>query len=420
MQQRSSRRKGRDRAQENLVAAPERLSALEARRIALAAQGFADPKPRGEPGRTHLKRVFDRVGLIQIDSVNVITRSHYLPPFARLGAYPQSVLEDAAWGKRKILFEYWGHEASLIPMHMQPLFRWRMAEAREGRGLWGGVHRFGVERADFVRQVLKEIEKRGPIGAGALEEAGKAKGGWWGWSDGKRAVEWLFWAGLVTTSTRKGFERLYDIPERALPRAIVEAPTPEPADAQRELIRVASRAMGVATVQDLRDYFRMGVEETRARVEELVEAGELLPAEVKGWDRPALLHPQARRPRKVRATALLSPFDSLVWRRERAERMFGFRYRIEIYVPAHKREHGYYVLPFLLDEKIVGRLDLKSDRQAGRLLVKSAHLEDGARAEAVAPALAAELQAMAAWLGLEGVRVDAAQPLAEALRPLIA
>jgi uncharacterized protein YcaQ len=424
MQQRSSQRKGRDRAQEILVSALERLSAPEARRIALAAQGFADPKPKSEPGRAQLKRVFDRVGLIQIDSVNVITRSHYLPPFARLGPYPQSVLEDAAWGRRKILFEYWGHEASLIPMPMQPLFRWRMAEAREGRGLWGGVHRFGVERADFVRQVLKEIEKRGPIGAGALDDAGpdsiRPKGGWWGWSDGKRAVEWLFWAGLVTTATRKGFERLYDIPERALPRAIVDAPTPTPADAQRELIRIASRAMGVATVQDLRDYFRMGVDDTKARVEELVDAGELLPAEVKGWDRPAFLHPDARRPRKVRTAALLSPFDSLVWRRERAERMFGFRYRLEIYTPAHKREHGYYVLPFLLDEKIVGRLDLKADRQAKSLLVKAAHMEDGARAETVAPALAAELQAMAGWLGLDGVRIEAAQPLADALRPIVA
>jgi hypothetical protein len=396
----------------------ETLSALEARRIALAAQGFADPKPKGEPGRAHLKRVFDRVGLIQIDSVNVITRSHYLPPFARLGPYPQSVLEDAAWGRRKILFEYWGHEASLIPMHMQPLFRWRMAEAREGRGLWGGVHRFGVERKDFVAQVLKEIEKRGPVGAGALEEAGKATGGWWGWSDGKRAVEWLFWAGLVTTSTRKGFERLYDIPERALPRAVVDAPTPTVEDAQRELIRIASRAMGVATVQDLRDYFRMGVEDTKARVEELVENGELLPVEVKGWGRPAFLHPEARRPRKVRTAALLSPFDSLVWRRERAERMFGFRYRIEIYVPAHKREHGYYVLPFLLDEKIVGRLDLKSDRAAKRLLVKSAHTEDHADPARIAEPLMEQLSSMAGWLGLDGVKIEAAQPLAQALTRL--
>lgn len=396
----------------------ETLSALEARRIALAAQGFADPKPKAEPGRAHLKRVFERVGLIQIDSVNVITRSHYLPPFARLGPYPQSVLEDAAWGKRKILFEYWGHEASLIPMHMQPLFRWRMAEAREGRGLWGGVHRFGVERADFVAQVLKEIEKRGPIGAGALEEAGKAKGGWWGWSDGKRAVEWLFWAGLVTTSTRKGFERLYDIPERALPRAVVDTPTPTPEDAQRELIRIASRAMGVATVQDLRDYFRMGVEETKARVEELVEAGELIPTTVKGWDRPAFLHPEARRPRKVRTAALLSPFDSLVWRRERAERLFGFRYRIEIYVPAHKREHGYYVLPFLLDEKIVGRLDLKSDRQAKRLVVKSAHTEDHADPARIGEPLWEQLNSMAAWLGLDRVEIECGRPLAQELKRL--
>ncbi len=393
----------------------EHLSALQARRIALAAQGFLDRRPAGPPTRKHLMRVFDRVGLIQIDSVNVITRSHYLPPFARLGPYDPSLLEEAAWGRRRTLFEYWGHEASLIPLSMQPLFRWRMAEARAGSGTWAGVSRFGREHQPFIEKVLKEIERRGPLGAGDFDEAHRPKGGWWGWSDAKKAFEWLFWSGLVTTATRRGFERLYDIPERALPRAIVETPTPEPADAQRELIRIAARAMGVATGQDLRDYFRMGVEDTKARIQELVEAGELLPVEVKGWGRPAYLDPNAKIPRKVTGAALLSPFDSLVWRRERAERIFGFRYRIEIYVPAHKREHGYYVLPFLLDESIVGRLDLKADRAGRRLLVKSAHAEDGAPVEAVAVPLRAELESMAGWLGLDEVVVEGTQTLAAAL-----
>lgn len=395
---------------------PERLSPLEARRIAIAAQGLTRLRPRGEADRGHLKRVLDHVGLIQIDSVNVLTRSHYLPVFARLGAYPQRLLEDAAWGSRRMLFEYWGHEASLIPVAMQPLFRWRMADARAGVGQWAGVRKFGQENQPFIRRVLAEIEKRGPLGASELEEAGKAKDGWWGWSEGKRAVEWLFWAGLITTRSRRGFERLYDIPERVLPRAVVDTPTPIRADAQRELIRIAARAMGVATETDLRDYFRMGPQETRDRIAELQEAGELTPVEVGGWGKAAWLSPAARRPRRIAASTLLSPFDSLVWRRERDERMFGFHYRIEIYVPAEKRKHGYYVLPWLHGDGLKARVDLKSDRTSGRLLVQSAHEEDHARPDAIASPLMRDLQSMAAWLGLGEVEVRGEGRLAEALR----
>jgi len=393
----------------------DRISALEARRIAIAAQGLTMSRPASEPGRAHLKRVFDHVGLIQMDSVNVLARSHYLPVFARLGAYPRTLLEDAAWGSRRMLFEYWGHEASLIPNAMQPLFRWRMDDAREGRGQWSGIRRFGEENREFIEAVLAEVEKRGPITSGALEEGGKAAGGWWGWSRGKRALEWLFWAGLITTRTRKGFERLYDIPERVLPRAVLDTPTPDRADAQRELIRIAARAMGVATETDLRDYFRMAPQETRDRIAELVEGGELLPVEVKGWGKPAYLAPGARRPRKVKTSTLLSPFDSLVWRRERGERMFGFHYRIEIYVPAEKRKHGYYVLPWLHDDGIKARLDLKSDRQGGRLLVQSAHVEDHADPDEIAAPLRADLEAMAAWLGLGEVEVKGRGKLSSAL-----
>lgn len=396
---------------------PECISGSEARRIALAAQGFAEPPPDAL-ARRHLQRVFDRVGLIQVDSVNVITRSHYLPPFARLGSYDKRLLDAAAWGpkKKRFLFEYWGHEASLILLPMQPLFRWRMAEAEADVGVWGGIKKFRAENSGFVDAVLKEIDRRGPIGAGALEVGSKGKGAWWGWSDGKRALEWLFWSGKVTTSSRKGFERLYDLPERVLPPEIFNAPTPTPTDAQRELIRTAARAMGVATETDLRDYFRMGVEVTKARIAELVEAGELQRVDVKGWDKPAWLSPGARRPRKVRAQALLSPFDSLVWRRDRVERIFDFRYRIEIYVPAHAREHGYYVLPFLMDDKIVARLDLKSDRPGKRLLVKTAHLQPGTHSGEVAERLKPELELMSAWLGLDNVFVEAREPLGEALR----
>ncbi|MBC6982223.1 winged helix-turn-helix domain-containing protein [Caulobacter sp. 17J80-11] len=392
------------------------LSRAEARRIAIAAQGLADRRPAGEPGRAHLKRVFERVGLIQIDSVNAVARSHYLPPFARLGAYPQTLLEEAAWGRKKQLFEYWGHEASLIPVELQPLFRWRMARAEAGEGTWGNVARFGAERRDFIEAVAREIESRGPIAAGDLSEGGKAAGAWWGWSDGKRAMEWLFWSGRITTATRRGFERVYDLTERVLPAGVASAPTPAPADAQRELIRIAARAMGVATEGDLRDYFRMDVADARARIAELVEAGELEPASVQGWGRPAFLAPDARRPRKVAGSALLSPFDSLVWRRERAERLFDFRYRLEIYTPAEKRTHGYYVLPWLQGDRIPARLDLKSDRAAGLLRVKAAHAEEGVNPDAVAPALAADLSAMARWLGLKDVALDGGEPLDEALR----
>jgi uncharacterized protein YcaQ len=401
----------------------ERLSAAQARRIALAAQGFADRPPPGEPTKRHLARMIARVGLIQIDSVNVLVRSHYLPVFARLGPYARALLDEAAWGKNRTLFEYWGHEASLIPLAMQPLFRWRMAQARDGIGVWSGLKRLYDDHGPFIESVAAEIDRRGPIGAGELEVGGKAQngktpGGWWGWSDGKRALEWLFWTGRVTTATRRGFERLYDLTERALPRAVVEAPTPSPADAHRALIRIAAHALGVATEGDLRDYFRMGPTEARPRIAELVEAGELIPSEVQGWDRPAYLAPDAARPRKVAANALLSPFDSLVWRRERTERLFDFRYRLEIYTPAHKRQHGYYVLPFLQGEAITARLDLKADRKASALLVKRAHAQPGHELAAIAAPLGVELARMAGWLGLADVCVESAEPLADALRAL--
>jgi hypothetical protein len=398
----------------------DRLTARQARRIALAAQGFADPLPRATPGRPHLKRVFDRVGLIQIDSVNVLARSHYLPLFARLGSYPMKLLEDAAWGRRKILFEYWGHEAALLPVGRQPLMRWRMADARAGKGLWRGVKTFADENKAFIKRTLDEIEKRGPLSAGDLSEGGRGKGSWWGWSDSKRALEGLFWMGYVTTATRRGgFERVYDLTERVLPQGVIDAPTPSPAEAQRELIRIAMRSMGVATARDLRDYFRMPVEGFETRVRELVEAGDLIPVEVKDWGRPAFLDPHAKRPRPIERATLLSPFDSLVWRRERAERLFDFHYRLEIYTPEHKRVHGYYVLPFLMDEALSGRVDLKADRENKRLLVKAAHVQDSHTPGEVAERLAPELKRMAGWLGLDEVRVEGKQALAKALKPLV-
>jgi len=393
----------------------DKLTAVEARRIALGAQGFGVPRPDGPIAKRQLLKLIERLGVVQIDSVNVVSRTHYLPAFSRLGAYPRALLEEAAWGKKRPLFEYWAHEASLLPLAAQPLLRWRMEDARQGVGIWGGVARFRRERADFVERVLNEIATRGPLSASELEMGHKGEGGWWGWSDAKRAVEGLFWTGELTTATRRGtFERVYGLPETVLPKAILSLPTPPREAAQRELYRIAIRAMGVASAKDLRDYFRMPVEGAKARLAELVEDGSLAPVTVKGWRGQAYLDPAARRPRRIDAQALLSPFDNLIWFRERTERMFGVRYRIEIYTPAAKRTHGYYVLPFLEGDALTARVDLKADRKAGLLVVQASHAEPWA-GEATAARLAQELKLMAGWLGLAGVRVAPRGDLAGAL-----
>ncbi len=391
---------------------PVVLSAAQARRIAIAAQGLAAPPARA-PTRRRLQQLIDALGVIQIDSVNVLARSHYLPPFARLGHYPREMLEQAAWGKKPFLFEYWGHEASFLPLTAQPLFRWRMERARAGE-TWSGIAAFGRERRNYIDTVLERIEREGPLTGGDFADAPR-QAGWWNWSHGKRALEWLFWTGQITTKTRRGFERVYDLTERVLPRAILTLPTPTEAEAQRQLIHISARAMGVATEGDLRDYFRLPVAGFKDRIAELTEAGDLIPATVRGWDRPAYLARDARTPRRVAASALLSPFDNLIWRRERTERLFGLRYRIEIYTPAHKREHGYYVLPFLLGDTLVARVDLKSDRQAGALRVQATHLEASAPPHAI-EALSDRLRAMAAWLGLGCVVVAGARVSDDALR----
>ena len=395
---------------------PIRLTPGKARRIALGAQGFADRVPTGEPTSRHLMRVFDRVGLVQIDSVNVLTRSHYLPFFSRLGAYDDSLLEKISQGRQRRLFEYWGHEASFIPLRHHPNLRWRMARAKRGEGIYGGLAKFGAERADYVASVLAEIRERGPMGAGDLSDGGKSTGSWWGWSDGKRALEFLFWAGEITTASRRNFERLYDITERALPAEIANAPTPDDATAQRALLTTSIRAMGVATASDLRDYFRLPLADSRARIAEMVEEGTLLPAQVKGWKHEAYLDPEAKAPLIRDHAALLSPFDSLVWERPRAERLFDFRYRLEIYTPAEKRLHGYYVLPFLLGDRIAARICLKADRQARVLRANASHLEAGADAGVTAERLAVELWRMARWLKLDDVVIEPLGDLAGTLR----
>jgi uncharacterized protein YcaQ len=394
---------------------PADLSPAQVRRIAVAASGLADGRPTGRIDRRHLRRVLAQLGLLQIDSVNVLARAHYLPLFSRLGGYPTGLLDEAAWSPRRELFEYWGHEASLLPLSSQPLLRWRMRRAAEQYDTWGGPARLAKERPEFIAATLAEVAARGPLRAADLEAEGSTRGGrWWGWRDAKVALEWLFWVGAVTTADRRGFERRYDLPERVLPAAVLAAPTPDPADAQRDLVRIAARALGIAAESDLRDYFRLGLLDARARVAELTEAGELLPVTVAGWRRPAYLWHRARVPARVNARALLAPFDPLVWERARTERIFGFRYRVEIYVPAPQRVHGYYVLPFLLRDRLVARVDLKADRIGRALLVQAAYAEPGAPAETAAE-LAAELAGMAGWLGLDRVLVGARGDLAPAL-----
>ena len=395
--------------------AKEKLTAGEARRIALGAQGLAAPRPTGPVTKRQLVKLVERLGVVQIDSVNVVSRTHYLPAFSRLGAYPRTMLEEVAWARKRPLFEYWAHEASLLPLASQPLFRWRMADAHDGVGVWKGVGRFLRERREFVDRVLREIHTRGPLSASDLEMGQKGQGGWWGWSDAKRAVECLFWTGELTTATRRGtFERVYGLPEKVLPSAIVNQPTPTRQDAHRALYRQAIRAMGIATSKDLRDYFRMPVDGAKARMAELVEDGSMIPVTVRGWRDPAYLDPAARWPRQVNAQALLSPFDNLIWFRERTERMFGVRYRIEIYTPAEKRTHGYYVLPFLEGDALTARVDLKADRKAGVLIVQASHAEPWA-SDLTPVRLAEELKLMAGWLGLDSVRVERKGDLAAAL-----
>jgi uncharacterized protein YcaQ len=393
----------------------EKISLATARRIALAAQGFADPPRSAALDRRHLRRVLSRTGLFQIDSVAAVVRAHYMPLYSRLGAYPLALLDDATVGRKRILFEYWAHEASLLPVETWPLMQWRMERARnnDAREIYKGLAQWAEGNRGLIEEVHQEVKARGPISASAIE-GHKGKGGWWGWSDAKAAFEWLFWAGLITTHSRRGFERLYDLPGRVLPPSVLAMPLPSVQDAHRELLRISARAHGVFTYACLRDYFRLSPEDTKRGIEELVEEGEFVPVRVEGWNRQAWLHKDARVPRKIEARVLLAPFDPVVFERNRTEALFGFRYRIEIYTPAEKRQYGYYVLPFLLGDRIVARVDLRADRPAGVLRVHAAYAEAHAPPETAAH-LREELERMQSWLGLDRMEVTPAGDLGPAL-----
>ena len=358
--------------------------------------------------------------MLQIDSVNVLMRAHYFPLFSRLGAYPAQLLDEASYTpKRRRFFEYWGHETCLLPLEVFPLLRWRMDRARNFVGTWSGLARFAKSEQDFVGKVLEIVKEHGPASAGEIakhlaEERPRGTRGWWGWTNTKAALEFLFWCGRITTATRRNFARVYDLIERVIPGEILAAQVPSTEEAQRQLICIAARALGVGTELDLRDYFRLKTQEARLRIAELVEAGELVPIMI--GKSKAYLHRDAKIPRRIDAKALISPFDPLIWERTRPERLFGFHYRIGIYTPAHKREHGYYVLPFLLDDKLVARVDLKAERKLAKLHVLSALEEPGADRVKVADALAYELRILAGWMGLEQIAVADRGSLAAPLR----
>ncbi len=379
------------------------LSTAQARRIALAAQGFLDPAHARPTMRTIL-RALGRTQVLQIDSVNVLQRAHYMPIYSRVGPYDTRLLHRAAEKQPRRLVEYWPHVAAYMPVDLWPAMNHRMRFYREEGHAWMGL----PERRELVASLLAEIAERGPSTSRALDDGlPRTKQHWgWNWSETKKTLEYLFLAGELAVAGRTSqFERLYDLPERVLPAEVLARPTPTPEEAHRELVRRAATALGVASELSLRDYFRMGVVETRQGIEQLVEGGEVVPVQVEGWRTTAYLHRDARLPRRAHASALLSPFDPLVWERSRTEALFGFRYRIEIYVPEQRRVHGYYVLPFLLGDRLVARVDLKADRASGRLLVRGTFFEPDSPDE-TAHELAGELDRLAGWLGLTSTEVE--------------
>ena len=386
------------------------MSPSQARRIALAAQGFGRARTV-EPGVRQLNATIDRLGLLQLDSVNVFERSHYLPLFARLGAYDKSHLDRLTFGRTSRFIEYWAHEAAVIPVENWPLFRWRMDANRQRYSKPGSWVAENTAMLEWLRAVLAD---RGAVAASEIEhDSGRGAGGWWGWSEVKTGLEWLFRFGEAVSAGRSRFERRYALASATLPPDVF-AREVAPADAIRELLRLSARAHGIGTLGDFADYYRIKTAPARCALNDLVDAGELLPVTVTGWNKPAFLHRDARIPRRIEATALLSPFDPVVWERTRAERLFGFHYRIEIYTPAHKRVFGYYTLPLLIDDRLVGRVDLKNDRQNRVLRVQSAWTEADAPPETAAR-LAIVLREITAWQGLEAVRVMPRGDLAPAV-----
>ena len=379
------------------------LSIADARALALAAQGFDTPRPASKATQRHVNSLISRLGVIQIDSVNVLVRSQELPLFSRLGNHDRNAIPKATESKK--IFEYWGHEAAHLPVEIHPLFRWKMEAARLGKARHWGLTSFYDDNKAFVKRMLKHVETNGPTTARAMstrtEKRGADKKTWWDWDEAKVGLEYLFLTGqLMSRGRGTDFARIYDTPERVLPRQVLDAPTPTEHDARKQLLIRSAIAQGVATVGDLADYYRQKPAAVKPLIAELIEEGELRTVAVDGWAEKAFVHRSAKLPKQLHATALLSPFDSLVWCRPRNERLFDFHYRIEIYTPKEKRKFGYYVLPFMMNGQMVGRVDLKADRANSKLQVHSVHTEKGIKRATINDALNNELRAMANWLDL--------------------
>ena len=380
------------------------LSIADARRIALAAQGFDTARPKTKATQRQVDALITRLGVIQIDSVNVLVRSQELPLFARLGNHDRNAIPKATEAQK--LFEYWGHEAAHLPVDLHPLFRWKMNAARTGKVTHWGLTSFYEENKAFVKRTLKHVTTNGPTTARELSTRTEKKGTWWDWDDAKVALEYLFLTGqLMSRGRGSDFARIYDTPERVLPQRVLDAPTPSERDARKQLLVRSAIAQGVATASDLADYYRQKPVVVKPLIAELVEEGELRTVAVDGWTEKAFVYRDAKLPKQLHATALLSPFDSLVWCRPRNERLFNFHYRIEIYTPKEKRKFGYYVLPFMMNGEMVGRVDLKADRTANTLLVHSVHTEKNVKRASINDALNSELRAMASWLQLDRVQI---------------
>jgi uncharacterized protein YcaQ len=375
------------------------LSIADARALALAAQGFDTARPKTKATQRHVDALISRLGVIQIDSVNVLVRSQELPLFSRLGNHNRNAIPKAT--EQQKLFEYWGHEAAHLPVEIHPLFRWKMEAARLGKAKHWGLTSFYDDNKAFVKRMLKHVEKNGPTTSRELSTRTEKKGTWWDWDEAKVALEYLFLTGqLMSRGRGTDFARIYDTPERVLTPKILNAPTPTEHEARKQLLVRSAIAQGVATASDLADYYRQKPAAIKPLIAELVEEGELRTVAVDGWTEKAFIHRAAKLPKQLHATALLSPFDSLVWCRPRNERLFNFHYRIEIYTPKEKRKFGYYVLPFMMNGQMVGRVDLKADRANSKLLVHSVHTEKGVKRSMINDALNNELRTMASWLGL--------------------
>lgn len=421
-----------------LVESAFTLNARQARMLAIRAQGFRQvdscrndfgdvSKNRvvtesPTPGWRPMKSTLIAMGALQIDAINTVIRSHYTPLYSRLGPYDRTLLDKHLFKPQKkpgqsAFFEYWGHECSVLPLELYPLFRWRMEDAKKGVGIYKQLQKIANDKPAFVKAVKTQLHEHPK----SCRELGPDRrgSGMWEWSESKQALEYLFATGEVASVGRRSFQRIYGLVQDVIPNELITQPRIKRVDAQATLLEIAAAALGVATESDLRDYFRLSAVDGKSALNRALSRGGLLPAQVKGWSRPAYVLPNTRVPRQASVSTLLTPFDPLVWNRDRAQRLFGFDYKIEIYVPQEKRRFGYWVMPFLHKDKIVARVDLKADRESSCLIVKGAWTEPHQLASDVAPPLYRELNRLAAWLDLSDCRIEKKGDLAAALRTCV-